>query len=156
MYVCMSLRLSVCLHIQNGTSYTGAVNHSLSCLSRVHVYVRVHWYTNCPEHPMGTFCWRKGAAPVCACVQQSWPCHMDHMPIPNDAAYACMFERVHFFSFPPTWIHVVSFHLVTVIVTVTVTRGLILHTRMCAPINDRNTTPAGTGNGARIQSQRHR
>ena len=45
MYVCMSLRLSVCLHIQNGTSYTGAVNHSLSCLSRVHVYVHVHIQT---------------------------------------------------------------------------------------------------------------
>jgi hypothetical protein len=27
---------------------------------------------------------------------------------------------------------------------VTVTRGLILHTRICAPINDRNTTPTGT------------
>ncbi len=42
---------------------------------------------------------------------------------------------------------------VTVTVTVTVTRGLILHTRICAPIDDRNTTPAGTGKGARIQSR---
>jgi hypothetical protein len=42
---------------------------------------------------------------------------------------------------------------VTVTVTVTVTRKLILHTRICAPINDRNTTPTGTGDGARIQSR---
>jgi hypothetical protein len=40
----------------------------------------------------------------------------------------------------------------TVTVTVTVPRGLVLHTRVCAAINDRNTSPTGTGDGARIQS----
>ncbi len=32
-------------------------------------------------------------------------------------------------------------------------RWLILHTRICAPISDRNIAPAETGDGARIQSE---
>ncbi len=72
---------------------------------------------------------------VCSCT---WWCGtiLCHMWCCSCVYWRMYFERS---SFSQLFYHSVT---VTVTVAVTVTIGLILHTRICAPINDRNTTHA--------------